>query len=145
MLVIETIPITNPTDEVTDDATRCFCAAGLSGFPVFFRQIAAPQGAGLGTPVGGLSAISPSSSSAAERSLVVGMDVAALGRLAGSTGLRAASYGHSLAREAIPGPLEPIEPRRQGRPPSVAIARSVSLAAHREGQGHSCGYIILSR
>jgi len=44
------------------------------------------------------------------------MDVAALVWLAGSAGLRAASHGHSLAKKAIQGSLEPIEPARQARP-----------------------------
>ena len=57
MLVIAAIPITNPPDEVTDDATHFFCAAGLGGLPgfsVFFAQIGAPEGTGLGAPAGGL-------------------------------------------------------------------------------------------
>jgi hypothetical protein len=32
MLVIATIPIPDPPDEVTEDATHSFCSAGLSGF-----------------------------------------------------------------------------------------------------------------
>ena len=35
MVAIEAIPITNPPDEVTDDATHFSCAAGLSGLPGF--------------------------------------------------------------------------------------------------------------
>jgi len=42
MLVIAAMPITNPPDEVTDDATHFFCAAGLSGLPVFSKQVYAP-------------------------------------------------------------------------------------------------------
>ena len=113
------MPITITSDQVTDDVTHFFYAAGLSGFPgfsVFFAQIGAPEGTSLGTSVGGLQAICPSSPALSERSLVLGIDISALVWLAGSAGLRPASYGHRLAKKAIQGPLEPVEQRRQGRP-----------------------------
>ena len=104
--------ITNPPDEVTDDATHSFCAAVSSGFPGLYRQVSAPQAAGRGASVGSLSTICPSSAAPPERSLVLGLDISALVWLAGSAGLRPASHGHLLAKEAIPGPPEPVEQER---------------------------------
>ena len=48
--------------------------------------------------------------------LFLGMAISALVWLAGSAGLRPASYSHRLAKKAISGPLEPVEQERQGRP-----------------------------